>query len=102
MPRNSNMTVNSTDVKNTAKTIGDASDSLTTAYTNVFNSLRLIDDAWDGEDNIEYNDNFQSFEKDFFELTKFINRMVNHLELTVKAYETAEAASTKSAQKLSF
>jgi len=102
MPKNANMAVNSTDVKNASKTISDASDALTTAYTNVFNSLRSIDAAWDGEDNSEYNENFMSFEKDFFELTKFINRMVNHLELTAKAYETAEAASTKSAQKLSF
>lgn len=102
MPKNANMAVNSTDVKNAAKTITDASDALTTAYTNVFDSLRLIDSAWDGDDNTLYNENFQSFEKDFFELTKFINRMVNHLELTAKAYETAETASTKSAQKLSF
>lgn len=102
MANDANMRVSSADVLAAAKNISDKGKQIENSYKSVFSNLKLIDAAWDGEDNEEYNLRFKSFEKDFLELTSFINRVVIHLELTAKAYDTVESANTKTAQKLSF
>lgn len=102
MAKSANMKVDTSAVDTSIKTIIEQGEKLENAYKSVFAALRSIDAAWDGDDNKEYNERFKNFEKDFLELSIFIEKTVNHLQLTANAYKNVESVNKKRAQKLSL
>lgn len=102
MGNNANFRVQTLDVNSSSEKIHINASNIENAYKNVFSKLRMIDSAWDGEDNSAYNEKFKSFEKDFVEIIQFLEEFQNHLSLTAKAYDTIESATAKSAQRLSY
>ncbi len=99
MPAN-NMFSQTHDLDAAANFIKQTNDEFTRAYEDVFVQFAKIDDAWDGDDNTEFNNHIMSFKADFLEMTAFMNRVENHLRLTAKAYLTVEAAGGRIADKL--
>ena len=100
MPAN-NMRTQTADLDSVANYVKQINDDFTGAYEEVFSQFARIDDAWDGEDNTEFNVHVMSFKKDFLEMTAFMNRLENHLRLTAKAYLTVENVGGRMAEKLS-
>lgn len=99
MPAN-RMTSKTSDMETAASNIKAQNDCFTSSYMNVFKQFDNIDAAWDGDDNAEFNMHVMSFKKDFLEMTAFMEKVERHLILSAKAYNTVEAAGSKSAEKL--
>ena len=88
------------DLEKAANYIKQVNEEFTTSYESVFEQFLKIDDAWDGDDNTEFNNHVMSFKSDFLEVTALLNRIENHLRLTAKAYLTVESAGGRIADKL--
>lgn len=99
MPAN-NMATQTSEIEIAASNIRIQNDTFTTAYQAVFKQFDIIDAAWDGDDNAEFNMHVMLFKKDFYEMTAFMEKVERHLILSAKAYKTVEAAGNKTAEKL--
>ncbi len=97
---NANMTVQTGDIVTAKTTIQNQASKLQQAYTNVFNYLQKIDDAWDGDDNKEFNTRKNSFKNDFEDLDAFLERLANYLQQVKDEYERAENQTKTQAQTL--
>lgn len=87
-------------ISDSANFIKSEADKYTQTYMEIFNQLRAIDGAWDGVDNDEFNKKFGFLEKDFIEMTMFLEKTVNHLILSGEAYKTVGNAIARSAGSL--
>jgi len=97
---NANMTVQTSDIAAAKTTIQNQASKLQQAYTNVFNYLQKIDDAWDGDDNTEFNTRKDSFKNDFAELDVFLESLANYLQRVKDDYDNAETQTKQAAQRL--
>ena len=96
-----NMKVQTNEVATAKSTIQGKASDLKAAYQKIFdNYLVKIDDAWDGDDNTEFNTRKQTFRKDFEELDDFLERFIAFLEKVKTDYEKAESDTKAAAGKL--
>lgn len=84
-----------------AKLIRENCEKYTVTYKDVFASFRLIDKAWNGDDNNSFNEKVMSFEKDFISMIAYFENVEGHLKHSAEVYKTVERVNKKSAQKLS-
>lgn len=96
-----NMKVQTSEVATAKSTIQGKASDLKTAYQKIFdNYLVKIDEAWDGDDNNEFNTRKQTFRKDFEELDAFLESFVAFLEKVKTDYEKAESDTKTAAGRL--
>lgn len=94
------MTANLTEFENAANKLRELNSKYTEYYQDIFNSFRQIDSSWDGVDNDTFNEKFNSLEKDFIEMTAFVERTIIHLTLAGQSYDTVGKAGARRAERL--
>lgn len=97
---NANMKVQTGEVTAAKNQIASKASDLKTAYQKVFSDLEKINEAWDGDDNNEFNDRKASFQKDFQELDVFLESLDRYLKKVVDDYNKAENDTKQAAQRL--
>lgn len=90
MPANQ-MRVNTSEINTASGSIRTQAGNFKDAYVEVFNQFTKIDDAWDGDDNAEFNSHVQSFRHDFEVMDEFFENLIGFLNDAKSRYEAAES-----------
>ena len=90
MPANQ-MKVSTSEINSASGTIRTQAGNFKDAYVEVFNQFAKINDAWDGDDNAEFNAHVESFRKDFEVMDEFFENLIAFLNDAKSRYEAAES-----------
>ena len=90
MPANQ-MTVKNSEINSASGTIRTQAGNFKDAYVEVFKQFTNIDNAWDGDDNAEFNTHVQSFRHDFEVMDEFFENLIAFLNDAKTRYEAAES-----------
>lgn len=95
-----NMQVKTSEVLTAKNNIHRSADSLNSAYKQVFQHLQTIDNAWEGDDNTQFNERKNSFIHDFEKLDEFLVELELYLQSVKDEYERAEADTKRATERL--
>ncbi|MCM1114552.1 MAG: WXG100 family type VII secretion target [Clostridium sp.] len=95
-----NFKVNTDQVDTARKAIKSNADKYKSAHEAVFTQFKNIDNAWDGDDNNEFNTRVESFKNDFTAMDTFLEKLVGFLDKVSADYKQAESETLTKAKTL--
>ena len=95
-----NMQVKTESINDAISTIRNQALNFKDAYTRVITQFNNINKAWDGDDNQTFQENFDSFKKDFLDMDTFFEKLIDFLTNAINEYQRVEKEQQGKARTL--